>query len=138
MNGGGKGEMPLTTPGISTKKEAFVNFLTDPLEGRSTLRPIDVLISGWVNGKHACVDLTEVSPLAGIVHDTFTVGQAALRIVSEAVELLKRVQKVIHSNVIILRSMDFVFSEDRFAIQKGLVAQLISRLPAKSMEDARD
>ncbi|MCI33385.1 hypothetical protein A2U01_0054602, partial [Trifolium medium] len=26
------------------KKEALVNFLTDPLEGRSTLRPTDVLV----------------------------------------------------------------------------------------------
>ena len=28
--------------GISAKKEAPVNFLTDPLDGRSTLRPADV------------------------------------------------------------------------------------------------
>ncbi|GJR33665.1 hypothetical protein Tco_1209349 [Tanacetum coccineum] len=47
--------------GISAKKEApvnFVNFLTD---GRSTLRPADVLVFGWVEGKHACVDLTGLS-----------------------------------------------------------------------------
>ncbi|KAL9997028.1 putative exostosin [Helianthus debilis subsp. tardiflorus] len=34
--------------GISAKKEAPVNFLTDPLEGRSTLRPADILVFGWV------------------------------------------------------------------------------------------
>nr|GEZ86356.1 putative reverse transcriptase domain-containing protein [Tanacetum cinerariifolium] len=44
--------------GISAKKEALVNFLTDPSDGRSTLRPADVFIFGWVRGKHACVDLT--------------------------------------------------------------------------------
>ncbi|KAJ0910633.1 putative exostosin [Helianthus annuus] len=49
--------------GISAKKEAPANFLTDPLEGRSTLRPADILVFGWVGGKHACVDLTGVSPL---------------------------------------------------------------------------
>ncbi|GJV27057.1 hypothetical protein Tco_1383505 [Tanacetum coccineum] len=43
---------------ISAKKEAPVNFLTDPSDGRSTLRPADVLVFGWVGGKHACVDLT--------------------------------------------------------------------------------
>ncbi|KAL8224345.1 hypothetical protein R6Q57_019820 [Mikania cordata] len=31
---------------ISAKKEAPVNFLTDPLEGRSTLRPADILVFG--------------------------------------------------------------------------------------------
>ncbi|GJX60343.1 hypothetical protein Tco_0291733 [Tanacetum coccineum] len=45
-------------PGISAKKEAPVNFLTNPSDGRSTLRPVDVLVFGWVGGKHACVDLT--------------------------------------------------------------------------------
>ncbi|GJR05898.1 auxilin-like protein [Tanacetum coccineum] len=49
--------------GISAKIEAPVNFLTDPLDGRSTLRPADVLIFGWVGGKHACVDLTGVSSI---------------------------------------------------------------------------
>jgi len=35
-----------------------VNFLIDTLDGRSTLRPADVMVYGWVRGKHACVDLT--------------------------------------------------------------------------------
>ncbi|MCI47293.1 LCR-like protein, partial [Trifolium medium] len=30
--------------GISVKKDAPVNFLTDPQEGKSTLRPADVLV----------------------------------------------------------------------------------------------
>jgi hypothetical protein len=37
--------------GISVKKKALVNFLTDSHEGRSTLRPADVLVYGWVGGK---------------------------------------------------------------------------------------
>jgi hypothetical protein len=64
------------------KRDAPVNFLTDPLEGRSTLRPADILVYGWVGGKHACVDLTEVSPLVGLTTGEFTVGQAALKAAS--------------------------------------------------------
>ncbi|GJU55159.1 hypothetical protein Tco_1228873 [Tanacetum coccineum] len=37
---------------ISTKKEAPVNFLTDPLDGRLILRQPDVLVFGWVSRKH--------------------------------------------------------------------------------------
>ncbi|MCI45966.1 auxilin-like protein, partial [Trifolium medium] len=64
--------------GVSVKKEAYVNFLTDPLEGRS-LRPADVLAYEWIGGKHACVDLTGVSPYVGLTTGDFTVGQAALK-----------------------------------------------------------
>ncbi|GKC10586.1 hypothetical protein Tco_1007368 [Tanacetum coccineum] len=68
--------------GISAKKEAHLNFFTDPLDGRSTLRPADVLIFGWVRGKHACVDLTGVSPLVGLSSRGFIVRQAALKAAS--------------------------------------------------------
>ncbi|XP_023744251.1 uncharacterized protein LOC111892447 [Lactuca sativa] len=44
--------------GVSTEKESPVNFLTDPLEGRSALKPTDVLDFGWDGGKNACVHLT--------------------------------------------------------------------------------
>jgi len=40
-----------------------VNFYSDQLDERSTLRPIYVIVYGWVGGKHTCVDLTSVSPL---------------------------------------------------------------------------
>ncbi|KAJ0481756.1 putative exostosin [Helianthus annuus] len=69
----------LKRAGISAKKEAPVNFLTDPLEGRSTLRPADILVFGWEGGKHACVDLTGVSPLVGLKDKGFVVGQAVLK-----------------------------------------------------------
>nr|GEZ31834.1 auxilin-like protein [Tanacetum cinerariifolium] len=115
--------------GISGKKEAPVNFLTDPLDGRSTLRPADVLIFGWVERKHACVNLTRISPLVDLSSRGFTVRQAALKAVlckvtkykkaciknqhvfvpfafdtfgflaPEAMELLNRVQQVMHSNI---------------------------------------
>ena len=36
---------------VSVKKEASVNFLSDQLDERSTLGPIDVMVYGWVEGK---------------------------------------------------------------------------------------
>ncbi|GJZ78586.1 hypothetical protein Tco_0643423 [Tanacetum coccineum] len=138
--------------GISAKKEAPVNFLTDPSNGRSTLRPADVLVFGWVGGKHACVDLTGVSPLVGLSSRGFTAGQAALKAASgkvtkhekacienqhvfipfafdtfgflapEVVELLSRVQRVMHNNVITRRSTYVIFKCIGFAIQKELAA----------------
>ena len=150
----------LKRAGISAKKEAPVNFLTDPLEGRSTLRPADILVFGWAGGKHACVDLTGVSPLAGLRDRGFVMGQAALKAESgkvvkhekacldnqhvflpfafdtfgflapEAVKFLSRVQRVVHGTSSASRSQNFVFSRIGFAIQKGVAAQLVARLPA--------
>ena len=56
-----------------------MNFLTDLAEGRSTLRPADVLVFGWERGKHACVDLTGVSPLVGLRDSGFVAGQAVAK-----------------------------------------------------------
>ncbi|PNY14294.1 auxilin-like protein, partial [Trifolium pratense] len=71
--------------GVSVKKEVPVNFLTDPQEGRSTLRPADVLVYGGIGRKHACVDLTRVSPLVGLRTGDFIVGQEALKAASSKV-----------------------------------------------------
>ncbi|MFS7922732.1 hypothetical protein Hanom_Chr03g00252451 [Helianthus anomalus] len=136
-----------------------MNFLTDPLDGRSTLRPADILVFGWARGKHACVDLTGVSPLVGLRDNGFVVGQATLNAESskvakhekaclenqhvfipfafdtlgslapKAVEFLNRVQRVVNSNLSTFKSR-FVFSRIGFAIQKGVAAQLVARLPA--------
>jgi len=51
----------------------------------------------------------------------------------EAVDLLHRVQKVMHSNVMSPRSINVVFTMIGFAIQKGLAAQFIARLPSIQM-----
>ncbi|KAL8228687.1 hypothetical protein R6Q57_013587 [Mikania cordata] len=64
---------------ISAIKEAPVNFLTDPLEGRYALRLEDILVFGWEGGKHSCVDLTRVSPLVGLRDTGFVAGQVALK-----------------------------------------------------------
>jgi hypothetical protein len=142
--------------GISIKKEAPVNFLTDPQEGRSTLHLADVLVYGWVGWKHACVNFTEVSPLAGLRVGDFTVGRAALKDASskmvkyekayadnqhvfipfefdtfgflplEVVNLLNRVQKVMHSNIVPPRYMNVMFQRLSFVIKKDLAAQLVA------------
>nr|GEX89419.1 putative reverse transcriptase domain-containing protein [Tanacetum cinerariifolium] len=137
---------------ISAKKEAPVHFLIDPSDGRSTLKPADVLVFGWVGGKHACVDLTGASSLIGLNSRGFTAGHAALKAASEkvtkheiacienqyvfihfafdtfgflaleVVEFLSRVQRVMHINVLTHRSTNVVFKRIDFAIQKGLAA----------------
>jgi hypothetical protein len=137
-----------------------VNFLIDPLDRRLTLKPADVMVYGWVGRKHACVDLTGVSPLVGLGVGPFTVGQAALKVASskvakhekacsdnqhvfipfafdtfgflapKVVDLLDRVQKVMHINVMSPKTMNVVFTRISFVIQKGLTAQVVARLPS--------
>ncbi|GJT31046.1 hypothetical protein Tco_0911321 [Tanacetum coccineum] len=60
-------------------KEAPVNFLTDPLEGRSTLRPADILVFGWAGGKHACVDIQEFPSCLGLRDNGFVADIAAMK-----------------------------------------------------------
>jgi hypothetical protein len=109
-------------------------------------------VYGWIGGKHACVDLTGVSPLVGLSTRDCIVGQAALKAASnkvgkhekacsdnqrdfipfsfdtfgflapDAVDLLQRVQKIMDNNVVSPRSMDIIFKRIGFSIQKGLAA----------------
>ncbi|MFS7995493.1 hypothetical protein Hanom_Chr12g01118551 [Helianthus anomalus] len=48
-------------------------------------------------------------------------------------DLLSRVQRVMHSNIMTPRSMDVVFKKLSFAIKKGVAVQLVTRLPAISL-----
>lgn len=45
------------------EKKAFVSFLIDLQKERSTLKPKVIMVCRCIEGKHACVNLTEVSPL---------------------------------------------------------------------------
>ncbi|KAL8251129.1 hypothetical protein R6Q59_034822 [Mikania micrantha] len=135
----------LKRAGISAKKEAPVNFLSDLCKGR---------------GKLACVDLTGVSPLVGLRDTGFVARQAVLKtelgkiakhekacaenqhafipfafdtfgsLAHDAATFLKRVQQVMHSNSSTPKNANFVFSRIGFAIQKGVAAQLVALLPA--------
>ncbi|MFS8015721.1 putative exostosin [Helianthus anomalus] len=51
----------------------------------------------------------------------------------DAVRFLKRVQQVASSNTTHVKGQNFVFSKVGFAIQKGVAAQLVARLPAISL-----
>lgn len=114
-----------------------MNFLTNTLDGRSTLRPTDILVFGLVGGKHTCVDLTGVSPLVGLSSQSFTLGHAALKAISYKVVKHEKAcienQHVMHSNAMTPRSTNVVFKRISFAIQKRLAAQLVARLPSNSM-----
>jgi len=48
----------------------------------------------------------------------------------EVVDLLHRVQKVMHINVMSPKSMNVVFTRISFAIQKGLATQFVACLPS--------
>ncbi|GKE70005.1 hypothetical protein Tco_1528077 [Tanacetum coccineum] len=115
--------------GISARKEAPVNFLTDPLDGRSTLRLADAALKAAsckvTKHEKACIENQHV--FVPFVFDTF--GFLAL----EAVELLNKVQRVMHSNVMTHRSTNIVSKRISFAIQKGVAAQLVARLPFTTM-----
>jgi hypothetical protein len=99
-------------------------------------------------GKHVCVDLIGVFPLVGFGLEIFQWdGHPSSKMVKhekvcfdnqhifilfafdtfgfltpEAIYLLKRVQKVMHSNVMSPRSMNVFFQRLNFVIQKGLAA----------------
>jgi hypothetical protein len=109
------------------------------------------------------VDLTGVSPLVGLGTRTFIAGHAALKAASckvvkhekscsdnqhafipfafdtfgflapEAVSLLHRIQKIMNSNIVSPRIMNVVFKRIEFAIQKGVAAQIVARLPLSYM-----
>ena len=109
------------------------------------------------------MDLTGVSPLAGLRESGFVAGQAIRKAESkkvdkhakacadnqhvfvpfafdtfgtlapEAIRLLTRVQKVVHSSCSSTGGRGIVFNRLGFAIQKGVAAQLVARLPALLM-----
>lgn len=144
---------------IYVKIEAHVNFLTYPMDGRSTLSLPDILVFGWVGEKHTWVDLTGVSFLVGLRSRGFTTGHAALKVTAckvakhtnaciqnqhvlipfvfdifgflapEAMKLLNRVQQVVHTNVIFLRSITVVFKRISFIIQKRLRRYVLTFYP---------
>ncbi|GJX19768.1 hypothetical protein Tco_0222445 [Tanacetum coccineum] len=117
--------------GISVKKEVPVNFLTDPSDGRSTLKPADILVFGLVRGKHACLDSTGVSPLVGLSSRGFTVGRAALKAASS--KLTKHRKTCIkNQHVFIPFTFDtfgFLASEAVELLNRFGLAQLATKIP---------
>lgn len=56
-----------------------MNFLTDPFEGMSTLRPANILVFGWTVGKTRLCGPYSVSPLSELKNNGFIAGQIALK-----------------------------------------------------------
>ena len=77
--------------------------------------------------KHEAACLENQHVFIPFAFDTF--GSLA----PEAVRFLERVQKVVHSDSQSPRNQKFVFSRIGFAIQKGIAAQLVARLPIIQM-----
>ncbi|KAM0065053.1 putative exostosin [Helianthus debilis subsp. tardiflorus] len=132
------------------------------MEWRFTLRPMDLLVFGWARGKHACVTSRGFLS-AWFKGKRFSVVQATRKAESkkvdkhtkacaenqhvfvpfafdtfgslapEAIQFLTRVQRVIHNNCSASGGRSFVFSRLGFAIQKGVAAQLVVRLPSVLM-----
>lgn len=70
---------------LFVKKEVPMNFLTDPRDGRSTLKSAGVLVYGWVGVKHVYVDLIVVSLMVRLRTRVFTMRQTTLKAASSKV-----------------------------------------------------
>jgi hypothetical protein len=72
-----------------------MNFLINPQEGRSTLRPADIMMYGWVWEKQVCLDLTGVFSLVGLRDGDFTMGWGAIKAASNK---MTKHEKVCYDN----------------------------------------
>jgi hypothetical protein len=142
--------------GISARKEVDIGLCGDR---DNALRPADVLLYSWDDGRDTCVDLTGASPLTQTNMADFVPG----RVVAEAAQrkrakyetkcadsgygflpfsfsslgeldkgaatLLKRIRRFSLTQDIGARGADHIFSRISFAIARGVGAQLVSRLP---------
>lgn len=137
---------------ISMKKETNVNFLINPCEGRSKLRPSDVLVYGWIGEKHVCKHLTRLSPVVRLKTGVLLRDKQRLKLVQikwsnmrkhiskscfipftfdtfdflalEAIDLLQRVQKFMNNNIVSFKFINIIFKKIGFTIQKGAVHNL--------------
>lgn len=60
------------------------------MKGKSTSRLIDILIFGWIGGKHACAD-PGISPVVSLRSEGFITSQASLKVVSCKVAKHKKI-----------------------------------------------
>ncbi|GJV60519.1 hypothetical protein Tco_1466619 [Tanacetum coccineum] len=143
--------------GIMVRKEAPMGFL---LEDGKDLRPADLLLFNWLKGKDACLDVTCISPFAGMGASSWAPGVALHNAVekkkrkyasicekngykfipfafsmfgefdTEALGTLSRNKSISISHSNNAKSGTFIFHRVSFCIQKGVGAQLVSRLPS--------
>ena len=143
--------------GIMVRKEAPMGFLSE--DGKE-LRPADLLLFNWLQGKDACLDVTGISPFAGVGATSWSPGIALHNAVekkkrkyaskcedngykfipfafstfgefdTEALDTLSRIKSIAISHSNNVKSGVFIFHRISFCIQKGVGAQLVSRLPS--------
>ncbi|KAL5713679.1 hypothetical protein ACHQM5_015733 [Ranunculus cassubicifolius] len=143
--------------GIGVQKEAPLGFLST--DGRVGLRPADILVYGWDRGKNVCIDVTGVSPLVGSEKGGFRHGIALDMAVkkkhikhsevcskngygflafgfttfggvgTETLELVRRIGKVLEGHTLGKGYSKYLWPRLSFCIQRGVSAQLVSRLP---------
>ncbi|GJS54136.1 putative reverse transcriptase domain-containing protein [Tanacetum coccineum] len=143
--------------GIMVRKEAPMGFLSG--DGKD-LRPADLLLFNWLQGKDACLDVTCISPFAGMgatscaprvaLHNAVEKKKKKYGSVCEenrykfipfafstfeefdtdALDTLSRIKSISISHSNNAKSGVFIFHRVSFCIQKGVGAQLVSRLPS--------
>jgi len=146
--------------GIMARKEAPMGFLSE--DGKD-LRPADLLLFNWFRGKDVCLDVTGISPFAGMGQSSWA-SRLALNyavekkkkkyaskyeengykfipfafstfgeLEEEALGTLSRIKSLAISHCNNTRIGVFIFRRLSFCIQKGVGAQLVSRLPSNFM-----
>ena len=146
--------------GIVVRKEAPMGFLS---EAGHDLRPADLLLFNWHRGKDVCLDVTGISPFAGTSGGSWAPNMALHNAVEkknkkyaikceengykfipfafttfgeldkEAVSTLARIKSLYISHSNNAKGGAFIFHRLCFCIQKGVGAQLVSRLPSNFM-----
>nr|GEV98602.1 hypothetical protein [Tanacetum cinerariifolium] len=143
--------------GIMVRKEAPMGFL---FEDGKDLRPADLLLFNLLQGKDTCLDVTDISPFAGTGVNSWAPGLALHNAVEKKrrkyisvcadngykfipfafsmfgevdkdfLDTLSRIKSlsISHSNNV--KSGAFIFHRVNLCIQKGVGAQLVSRLPS--------
>ncbi|GJV80472.1 hypothetical protein Tco_1516342 [Tanacetum coccineum] len=146
--------------GIMVHKEAPMGFLSDD---RRDLRPADLLLFNWIQGKDVCLDVTGISPFAGMGSNSLAPGVALHNAVEkkkrkyttkcadngykfipfafstfgefdkDALDTLSRIRFLSISHSNNVKSGAFIFHRVSFCIQKRVGAQIVSRLPSNFM-----
>ncbi|GJZ18981.1 hypothetical protein Tco_0555571, partial [Tanacetum coccineum] len=131
-----------------------------PLGGREGSTTTDLLLFNWLQGKDACLDVTCISPFAGMGATSWAPGVALHNVVEkkkkkygsvceengykfipfafstfgefdmDALDTLSRIKSISISHSNNAKSGVFIFHRVSFCIQKGVGAQLVSRLPS--------
>ncbi|KAL6547310.1 hypothetical protein OROMI_023031 [Orobanche minor] len=102
--------------GVSAKKEAPVNFLTDPLEGSGgfTAGQAALKAASCKVAKHEKTCMENQHAFMPFAFDTFGF------LVPEVVDLIKRIQKVMHSNVMTPR---YAANEDKSTTKRRKISK---------------